>query len=147
MRKKLSYKNWIKLYSTFLVKTRNYKYKFYDISKFLTGMAEREYGRKFCHSLPVNVVKKIIETAGGRSKKINSVRYIEKNGYRTRKIKSNVFFWNVKPAFELPPADLKPAKPYSMRDARIAFKYRPRNPEKDKLALELFQKLTGNNGE
>lgn len=119
-------RQWFKLFSTYLVKTEEFEYKFYDISRFLTGMAERERGKRFSHNLPSWVVKEIIKEAGGRKRN-----------------KIDAAYWNVKPAFELPPATLREGNKFSAREARLAFKARPRNPEKDRLALELFQKLIG----
>lgn len=128
--KRIPRKEWFKLYSTYLIKTEEFEYKFYDISRFLTGMAERENGKQFCHDLPSWVVKQIIIEAGGRKRN-----------------KIDAAYWNVKPAFELPPANLKPARKFSSRDAKISFETRKRNPKKDRLALELFQKLIGETGE
>lgn len=124
--KRLPKAEWLKLYSTYLEKVDHFEYKFVDITRFLTGMAERELGVAFSHSLPSWVVKLIIEFAGGRKRN-----------------KIDAAYWNVRPRFELPPTVLKKARRFSSREAKIAFQTRVRNPEKQKLALELFQKLTG----
>ncbi len=119
---------WIKEYSTYLERVDVFEYKFYDLSRFLTGMAERETGRQYKHDLPACVIKRIILAAGGRKRN-----------------KIDAAYWNVRPRFELPPTVLKQAKTVSVWEARKDFLNRYRDPVKLQQAMDLFLQLTGGN--
>lgn len=109
-----------------LVVTNHFIYKFYEISAFLTGMAERFVGMKFRAKLPDYFVKRIILAAGGSFHRTNQE-----------------VCWNIAPAFDLYPTVLRAPLPKRKLFKRTFLK-RKRNPEKDILALAIFNKLMEN---
>jgi hypothetical protein len=117
-------------YASWLIKTKEFGCKFFDISKFIRGMIERKLNRYLSAPLPNQTIQKIILMAGG-SKYKNS---------------QDVTLWNVRPKFDLWPTVLLPSRKCKSI-LRREFYSRVRFPEIDKMARDLFDSLNGESNE